>query len=303
MPVVVDIGGESHTLKPLDHLYDEPAKKPSWNQVLALLKEGGTKKDWDVVPPLLEGFERSKRKVTLGMMQKMISWAGDAGAQNMVKDCARRVQRTGLSLSHANIVRQVMLLATTIAIQSRWSKEGLDKAIKFAEEILELMEDPRQVQDSSTYDRAIDPRQRPEIVGMILSLVATRAVKFTGARDEDGKVRRYMDIMLRLWTSGHDTFKEGLAFQESYWKAANTRLETMAPMWQGLKMEERMQLQSGRTPESSSSDKGGARGQLLAELEQFITKATTVILSNTNAQGEGKRKGLKMYREMEATLE
>ena len=279
-----------HTLRPLDHLKDEPKSKNSFREVLCILEKNKVKEDWHVLPSLLEGYKNSKRVVTQGSKEMMLRLAGEAGALGAVKECFRRAGRTGLRLNDADFVSQVMLQATEIARYSGWSEEGLAEAIKFAEDILELMEEPKHKQQSQYINRDTDPRRKPEIVGVMMGLVAMRAVKFEGRYDEDGKVQRYTEIMQSLWENAD------LGFDESHWPSANRKLLVWAPVWHALKMQRRIHGQKSLSTRLFTE-------KALQDVEPMLERAKALVLANTLEEERGLRRGLSMYARLASTIE
>lgn len=267
-------------MHPLNHLTDEPNTRSSIAKVLDLMKEG---RDWNNLPGFLEGLRTAKRKVRTWQVKKMVRRANVAGRQGTVMECLRRVEGTGVGLWELSVAREVMWGAVLRAGQAEWSKEGVEQALKFAEGVAELMEDPRHTLENAKGAGYADPRYMPEVVGVSVQLRAARAVLFGEGKDEGGRVKKGVEQLMACWGNKEMGFKEG------GWNEANYQLMMWAPVWHGMKMAQKVL--------GKDSEIGLFLGtKVKRELEPLLRKARDVLVKKT-PQDCGRR-GLKMYDEL-----
>ena len=78
----------------------------------------------------------------------------------------------------------------------------------------------------------VDPRGRPEIIGIIVLMHAMQTIKFKGGEDEEGLVAKYAEHMLEQWESSRDMMK----LDKDDWWDANYKLWIWSPTWQALRL-------------------------------------------------------------------
>ncbi|MCJ1310431.1 hypothetical protein MMC25_004095 [Agyrium rufum] len=244
-PIVVQRGNppEPFTLLPLNQLYDEPNTKVSFWKILSLMKEPV---DWQIWPGLLEGWIGSHRKIPQSWYERLIRQAGEAGQGGIILECLKRTKKTGLRADEVPVVRAALWIGFERAIQSSWSEEGLNKAIKHVENVLHLIEDPNHIRRESKKPMVnaktgeiLDPRMRPEIWGVGMALSATRLNKFPDSSEQKGDIERVNNFAKRViatWESFKDL--EVKAGEDPI--AANEKLKPVAPLWFGMRMVEKL---------------------------------------------------------------
>ena len=289
-PVSITLAGEKHTLKPLDHLTDEPNSKKAFHQALGLMKE---KRDYGVLPGLLEGYQGSGRVLTKGMAEKMIRKVAEAGSGGIVTECLRRVHRTGLKLDNVTVAREAMWVAIQQAIQGSWSEKGLEKALKYAEGILEFLEDPRHVHRKHLFAPANDPRLMPDIIGVPLLLSATLLAKFPSNTPNDlqtqilkNKSNQHATRLLHLWPNANLNV-DSVSRQD-----ANYKLLMWVPVWHGLRTANRLAEKSEAVRRLT--------GVPLQQVGQMVERARDIVMVNSEEGQE--RRGLKLYSDLAAAL-
>lgn len=97
------------------------------------------------------------------------------GKEGLIMQCMKQVERTGLSLWDAGAAREMMLASVRRANEAKWTKNGVAGALKFAESVWSLMQDPRHALPKKR-DGLVDPMSRPEIVGILLQLHSANAL-------------------------------------------------------------------------------------------------------------------------------
>ncbi|KAI9847907.1 MAG: hypothetical protein M1837_001424 [Sclerophora amabilis] len=222
-PVTVEIGDEKIQLQPIDPTKDEPSTRREFTRMLALMKEPA---DWDNLPAFLEELHNAKRKLSEAHMEKMVRKASEAGRQDVVLNCARKVEKTGMALKNVTLVCEVLWGIRAKAIRADWDEETTAKALKQAEQVIDMLED---VDHCGGARRNVgDPRLQPEIIGALLELATARAVKHQGGQDLDGRVRTYTDRLMARWENPR------MVAEIDTLDAANLRLVTLVPIWNGL---------------------------------------------------------------------
>lgn len=271
------LGDEVLQLHPLDHQKDEPNTRASFAKVLALMSETG---DWKNLPGFLEGLRIARRSVKGWQMEKMVRKANESGRMGVVHDCLRRVEGTGLGLWDVRVAREVMWGAVGKCVRSGWSKEGVEGGRKFAEDVWELMFDPRHAEKMVGRE---DAKKRPEVLGVLVQMHAAKAVLFGEGKDEGGKVEIYMGLMLGQWDNAE------LEIDEENWSDANYKLLTWAPVWHGMMLAQTVLHPSSPTAKTLKT-------KLTQDVEPLIETAAAALAAHPSE--DGKRRGLKMYEEL-----
>lgn len=239
--------------------------------------------EWGNLAPFLEGLKVAKRKLGGWQVEKMVRRANEGGRQGVVLEVLRRGGRTGVGLADVRVCREVMRGAVLRAKQGGWSEEGVEKGVRHAENVWELMWDGRRVEEQRKV--GVDPRRRPEIVGVLVLMHAVKAVRLEGGKDEEGLVEKYTEIMLKGWENS----REDMAIDAQDWSDANYKLCIWAPVWYGMKM--------ARQVVGAGSPLGKRLGEkLVQDLEPLIEKSQAIVLAYTPK--EGARRGLKMYEDV-----
>ena len=187
-PVIATIAEEDFQLQHIDFRKDLPNVRKSLFKALSLMKD---KQDWANLPNLLEGLKTSGANVMAshvkaGILHKIMA----AGRQETLLECLRRVEDTGLQLKDPEFVTRVMLTMQRRGFDTDWHEHETAKALRWAEMVVELMENPKHA-GSRILAGENDPRLQLEVIGILLELAAVRAVKHLESRDVDGKVADY----------------------------------------------------------------------------------------------------------------
>jgi len=236
--------------------------------------------DWRNLAGFLEGLRGARRGVKGWQMEKMVRRACGGGRLGVVNDCLRRVQKTGMGLWDLRVSREVMWGALGKCGLEGWSREGVERATRFADNVWELMADPRH-----TWRMAgvTDPKRRPEILGILVLLHACRVALFGEGKDEVAAVERHTQSMLKFWDS------QELDFAEGDWNDANYKLLMWAPVWRGMTVAQKV------LGPSSPLGKELER-KLCEELGPLMERGQAVL--SANLPEEGTRRGLKVQTEL-----
>ena len=210
------------TLEPLDRLA-QPDTKDAFYQILDLLKE---KKDWLMLPHFIRELNLSGRKLQRPMVERMIRRAAQTGYMGMAIELFRRTPVTGLKIDDAKIAMEIMLGAVHRAMAAEWGEEELGRALKNSEAALRMMLDTQH----GPKDQSLSPGHEAEVVGVPLALAGVSAVKYKGAKDEDGKVKEYARRFVQCFG------RRNLELDEGDPVRANVFLTEWTPSWLGINM-------------------------------------------------------------------
>lgn len=239
--------------------------------------------DWGNMAGFLEGLKVAKRKLKGWQLEKMIRRANDGGKQGVVYDMLRRADKTGVGLWDLGVCREVMRGAVLHGTQRGWSKDGVEKGVRYAESIWELMWESKHRDEQKKV--GVDPRGRPEIIGVMVLMHAVKAAKFRGANNEGAMVGKYAELMLERWQNSRDV----MGVDGKDWSDANYKLLIWAPVWQGMKLAQ--QVVGAGTP------LGKRLGEKLSQDVEPLLQKSQAIISGHPLE-EGTRRGLKMYEYM-----
>lgn len=235
--------------------------------------------DWDNMPGFLAGLHAAKRRVAGGLVEKMVRRANEHGRQGTVMECVRRSATTGLVLEEMRVVREVMWGTRLRARQAGWSEEGVGKGLKQAEQVLELLEDPKH--SSRKGLDGVHFSKMPDVVGGVLELAAARAVRYADGKDDDGKVAVYATATvmgLRTQTPNAD-------LDASHWYEANYELQRWAPVLHGLRLAVTVLKDKPRLAQDVRNS--------AAKLEEVVSRARDIVVANTSQ--DRTRRGLMVY--------
>jgi hypothetical protein len=226
-PLTIEVSGENFRLKHINRTKDQPGTVESLLKLISLMKD---KKDWDNLPIFLEGLRIAGRKLKPQYWEKLVRKAGQAGQQRTILECARRASRTGFVLKGLNLVREVMWWTQHRALSAGWTAQSTKKALTMAEQIADLLEDEKHC--GGTFISALDPRARPEVVGVLLQLAAAHA-KLSDGKDRDGKVDIYAKRLLGT-LARKANLREGLPVGKDLW-TSNALLCYITPIVYGMR--------------------------------------------------------------------
>ena len=230
-PVLATIAGEDFTLKHIDVVKDVPNGREALKKAIKLMKE---KNDWDNLPSLLQGLKNSGVKLPEWQPMQLVRQMGKAGRQDIILECLRRVSSTGFALKDPELVSQVMWWMQMKAIESDWDRQQTVKALSWAEMVVVMLEDPKHSGNTQLAGE-MDPRTRPEVIGILLQLAAMRAEKHSGGKDKGGKVAEYAEKLLGAPMSVAIPEPENESVSaRNYW------LSRYVPVIHGMKVAERV---------------------------------------------------------------
>lgn len=179
------------------------AREMTWKA----LKSMRTPADWDNFARLLAGMRRAKRRYNDVDYAKMLRIAGSKGQVFTILEAARQVRKTGFKIDTSEKANELMHFIQMRAAASGWDKEKTQQALRWAEMVLEMVEDPLH-RAAPNPDVPEEQRLRyplwedPQVLGAALHLAAVNAVKHNGGQDADGKVAKYAREVVKRWPAG-----------------------------------------------------------------------------------------------------
>lgn len=185
-PAYATLGDEEIALVHIDRTREIPARKPLVLQALGLIEEND---EWNQLPSLLEGLHKAHPDSDPALQEKILRKLQQADQFSVILRCLRRSETTGLTLKKDAVLNRVLLALRETALGEKWEQERLEKALRHADELAELLESAqhgtmRQLSPN-------DPRTRPAVIGLFLELHAVYASQYQGGQDVKGKVRAY----------------------------------------------------------------------------------------------------------------
>jgi hypothetical protein len=229
-PVNVEIAGEQFRLEHIDRVNDLPATISGLYEAVSLMQD---KKDWDSLPVLLEGLQNANRKLKdqNKVFEKLVRIAGTAGRQDVILECIRRVSKTGFELKDITVVREIMWWTQYQALSKDWSAKKTSKALGMAEQISDLLENEKH--SGGKLQGQLDPRSRPEVIGVLLELAAVQA-SISGDKQDVEKVNSYAKRL--LVTMGKEfSIRDGFSSTEPEKHSANKALRFASPILYGVR--------------------------------------------------------------------
>lgn len=192
-PVIATIANEDFQLQHIDRTKDLPNHKKALFKAISLMKE---KKDWGNLPNLLAGMKLAGMNTSgLSMKNRIVSLVRQAGRHEVILECLLRAEDTGIQLKEPVFATMVMLAIQQRAFDTDWHEHELAKALKWAELVVVMMEEPKHA-GSRVLAGKDDPRLQPQVIGILLELASMKAVKYLEGRDVDGKVAEYSTRLL-----------------------------------------------------------------------------------------------------------
>lgn len=188
-PVRSTVAGADVTLEHIDRLRDIPAR---WQVLSDALRLADTPTDWENVGRLLEGFADAGVKLRDEWVQKFVREAAQKGALHVVLRAVERAPRTNVRLRSRDVVSRVLWEVRGVAAQNGWGEVETDRAIRYAEKVVELME--REEHCGGSDKRVVKPgdlRTLPFVIATPLELSAVHVLRYKGGVDEDGAVEGY----------------------------------------------------------------------------------------------------------------
>ncbi|KAF2629248.1 hypothetical protein BU25DRAFT_364303 [Macroventuria anomochaeta] len=177
-PVEVTIGDVT---LPLEHI-DRNVRPSRWESLKNVVRQSETTADWENVVRVLEGFHSAGIAIKPEWQELVVRTLIENGHHNIVLKALQRVKATGLRLSNYNVTMRVLKGAHDRAAESEWDREETVKALRYARQIVELMEedDHHAVLSKGAKMTQTDWRSKPYVIAVPTELAAVVAQKHEG---------------------------------------------------------------------------------------------------------------------------
>lgn len=190
-PIEITLGEVTLPLEHIDRRTDIPRR---WSTLKSVLDNSKTPEDWENVVRMLEGFHNAGIHLKPQWMQSVVSALNKNAMHHLVFKALRRAGKTGLRLNDPGVTHQWLEGLHEKAAASEWDAGETTKALGFAEQTVELMENDEHL-------GKVDPgkgdlRADPYVIAVPLELAAARALKATDGQDRDGKVAKYASRLM-----------------------------------------------------------------------------------------------------------
>jgi hypothetical protein len=182
----------------IDRRSEIPARKPLVLKALSLIEQND---EWRQLPSLLEGLHKARPQPDLALQEKILRKLQLADQFPVILRSLRRSAATGLSLKNDAVLNQVLNALRETASLENWEKTRLEKALKQADDLAELLESADH--GSGRKLSPDDPRTRPAVIGLFLELHAVYAQQYQNGQDVSGKVKAYATRFMATFTQSH----------------------------------------------------------------------------------------------------
>ena len=183
-PIEITLGDVTLPLEHLDRLQDIPRRRTVIHEIL---KTSQTRDDWENVMRMMEGCRNAGIELKPEWKERIVRKLGEGGLQHLILKALQRVEATGLNLSDWTVVVEVVRAVRDKAAMADWEKDELVKALKMAEQVVELMEEDGHLGKVSGPQ---DWRGHPAVVALPLELAAELVYRYEVEGGEE-KVKKY----------------------------------------------------------------------------------------------------------------
>lgn len=225
-PAYATLGEEEIPLIHIDRRKDIPARKPLVLQALRLIEEND---EWRQLPSILEGLHKARPQPDLALQEKILRKLQLADQFPVILRSLRRSHATGLTLKNDAVLNQVLNALRETASLENWEQTRLEKALKQADELAELLESADH--GSGRKLSPNDPRTRPAVIGLFLELHAVYAQQYQAGQDVSGKVKAYATRFMATFNESNQVrpLNSSLTSQTNTSKPAETDLPAVGP--------------------------------------------------------------------------
>jgi hypothetical protein len=181
-PVEITLG---HVTLPLEHL-DRNRLPPRWATFRDILGKSETREDFENVVRMLEGFENAGINIASVKQAAVVRHLGLNDMNHLVLKALQRAKATGLRMRDWTVMSQVLRAIYDKAALADWDQEETTKALRFARQVVELLENEEH-QGGRAKDDALrqpDLRGDPAVIAVPTALAAVLALRHNGDIDE-----------------------------------------------------------------------------------------------------------------------
>ncbi|KAL1644458.1 hypothetical protein SLS58_004372 [Diplodia intermedia] len=291
-PVWSAVAGVDVALEHIDRHSDIPSR---WHVFSNALRLAETPADWENVGRLIEGLADAGVPMTQMWVQKFVREAAIKGMMHVVLRALQRAERTDVRLGSRETVSRVMWAVRGIAANNGWGEIETDRALRYAQLVVELMESEEHVGGPKRRVPQLgDLRTLPFVIATPLELAAARALRYTEGADKDGMVQLYAErlcanlknfgLQESVPQKGKSTNKNAA---EGYGKVsgrygrfleATDKLRRLIPVWHGLVLAQRVLKPKNLMPLADIETY-----RLLQELREGIEASAKVMQASLQA--------------------
>lgn len=190
-PVEITLGDVTLPLEHIDRNKDVPGYKV---QLRDIVRASKTPEDWENVVRALEGYSNAGIHLNSRMQTMVVRHLDQAGMQHLILKVLQRADATGVRLRHLDLILMVMRSVRDRAWQNDWDKDELKKALRMAEQVVELMDNAEHLGKPAA-DQP-DYRTHPAVVAVPLEMAAELAYRYDAAEDAVKKYApRFMNAL------------------------------------------------------------------------------------------------------------
>jgi hypothetical protein len=181
-PVEITLG---EVTLPLEHI-DRNRLPNRFETFKKIVKKSESKEDWENVVRMLEGFENAGIKAKPDWQELVVRQLNLSGNHHLILKALQRAKATGLRMSEYRVLAQVLRGVHDKAALSDWDKEETAKALRFAKQIVELLEDEEHCGGQTRGEMVSekDYRGKPAVVALPAELAAVLAERHGGDVEE-----------------------------------------------------------------------------------------------------------------------
>lgn len=187
-PIEITLGEVTLALEHIDRNRDVPHRRKHLYQII---EQSKTKEDWENVIRVMEGYESAGIHMRIEWQEKIVKKMRDAGMQHLILKALQRANATGVRLRNWGVVVAVLGAVRSKAAAANWEKEHLEKALKLAEQVVELMEHNDHLGKAQG---EADYRTHPAVIAAPLELAAELAYRHDGDME---KVKKYAGRLMK----------------------------------------------------------------------------------------------------------
>lgn len=180
-PVEVTIGDVTLPLEQMDRNF----RPNRWESLREVVAQSETAADWENVVRVLEGYHSAGIAIKPQWQAMVVRHLTENGDHHIVLKALQRVKATGLRLSNYSVTQGVLKGAHNRAAESDWDKEETVKALRYARQVVELMEDKEHhaVLTKGSKTTQTDWRGEPFVIAVPTELAAMVAQKYSGDKE------------------------------------------------------------------------------------------------------------------------
>jgi hypothetical protein len=177
-PVEITLGDVT---LPLEHI-DRNHRPNRWATLREIVQKSKSREDYENVVRMLEGFDNAGIKLKPERQEFVVRHMNLNGMQSLVLKAVQRAGKTGVRMSEYRVLLQVLRGVHDKAALSDWDKDETIKMLRYARQIVELLEDEEHCGGKSRGDKVAenDWRGKPSVVAVPTEMAAVLADRHGG---------------------------------------------------------------------------------------------------------------------------